>query len=105
MPTLIDHRWIRPKPNHINRPINQNHKQVNGAGRHPLYAALFQYEPELSGYPTRIAWVRWRFKSLLWRGDRRRWHWRPKGLHVSLTTIPCTHTHLLKTKRDRTSRR
>jgi hypothetical protein len=31
--------------------------QVNGAGRHPLYSALFQYEPELSGYPTRIAWV------------------------------------------------
>lgn len=37
----------------INRP-----QQVNGPGRHPLYSALFQYEPELSGYPTRIAWVR-----------------------------------------------
>lgn len=30
--------------------------QVNGAGRHPLYTALFQYEPELSGYATRVSW-------------------------------------------------
>jgi len=35
--------------------VNQTN-QVNGAGRHPLYTALFQYEPELSGYATRVSW-------------------------------------------------
>ena len=29
---------------------------VNGQGTHPLYQDIKKFEPELSGYSTKIAW-------------------------------------------------
>eukprot|EP00608_Synchroma_pusillum_P006835 CAMPEP_0198425544 /NCGR_PEP_ID=MMETSP1452-20131203/4636_1 /TAXON_ID=1181717 /ORGANISM="Synchroma pusillum, Strain CCMP3072" /LENGTH=235 /DNA_ID=CAMNT_0044145901 /DNA_START=1 /DNA_END=708 /DNA_ORIENTATION=- len=40
----------------IDFPILDGPVFVNGGLRHPLYSAMFAYEPELSGYPTTIQW-------------------------------------------------